>query len=155
VWNAYTTPLSLPDGRTLPRLADAARVVREMDFVFPVPEARTFVRGSIDLAFEHEGRTYFIDWKTDSLASYDPARLDAHVRDHYEDQVHLYTLAVVKLLGVKSAEDQEARFGGLLYSFLRGVGERGGGTWTARPSWKDVGAWEAGLRTRRTGGRTT
>ena len=37
VWSAYTTPVVLPDGRTLPRLANAARVVREMEFVFPVP----------------------------------------------------------------------------------------------------------------------
>jgi exodeoxyribonuclease V beta subunit len=152
VWNAYATPVVLPDGRTLARLADAARVVREMDFVFPVAESRLYVRGSIDLAFEHEGLTYFVDWKTDSLATYDPARLDAHVRDHYEDQVELYTLAVVKLLGVSNAQEHEARFGGLLYCFLRGVGEQGGGVWTARPSWKDLATWETALRARRVPG---
>ena len=153
VWSAYTTPVALPDGRTLARLADAARLVREMEFVFPVPASRAFVRGSIDLAFEDQGRTYFVDWKTDSLASYSPDKLDAHVRAHYEDQVELYTLAVVKLLGVRGSADHEARFGGLLYSFLRGLGPGGGGIWTARPAWTEVGAWETALRGRRLGGR--
>ena len=153
VWSAYTTPVALPNERTLPGLAGAARVVRELEFVFPVPESRALVRGSIDLAFEHEGLTYFVDWKTDSLASYSPESLDVHVRAHYQDQVELYTLAVVKLLGVRGAEDHGARFGGLLYSFLRGLGEPGRGVWTARPSWTDVGAWETALRGRRLGGR--
>jgi exodeoxyribonuclease V beta subunit len=154
VWSAYTTPVALPNGRTLARLVDAARVVREMEFVFPVASARAFVRGSIDLAFEHEGLTYFVDWKTDSLLSYTSERLDAHVRGHYEDQVELYTLAVVKLLGVRGPGEHESRFGGLLYSFLRGLGERGGGIWSARPTWEQVGAWENRLRGRRLGGRT-
>jgi exodeoxyribonuclease V beta subunit len=155
VWSAYTTPVALPRGRMLGRLADAARVVREMEFVFPVPASRALVRGSIDLAFEHEGLTYFVDWKTDSLASYSPERLDVHVRAHYEDQVELYTLAVVKLLGVGGPGEHEGRFGGLLYSFLRGLGEQGGGIWTARPTWEQVSGWETALRGRRLGGRAT
>src|SRR5208337_3343997 len=108
---------------------------------------------SIDLAFEHEGLTYFVDWKTDSLASYSPERLDAHVHAHYQDQVELYTLAVVKLLGVRGADDHAAQFGGLLYTFLRGLGVPGRGVWTARPSWVDVGAWETALQERRLGGK--
>ena len=157
VWRAYATPLTLPDGARLARLADAANAVREMEFVYPVEAvsgcgargAPTFVRGSIDLAFDHEGLTYFVDWKTDSLATYDPARLDAHVRDHYEDQVELYTLAVVKLLGIRGPEEHAARFGGLLYAFLRGLEGDGRGLWRARPAWQDVVAWEDALRARR------
>ena len=71
VWTAYTTALDLPDGGRIGGLAHAARVVREMDFVFPIPErdhptlaeppsgpltiGRGYVRGSLDLAFEQAG----------------------------------------------------------------------------------------------------
>jgi exodeoxyribonuclease V beta subunit len=183
VWTAYTTPLAMPGGAALARLADAARVVREMDFVFPVtassslsdspsasapsaavPEPErarpVYVRGSLDLAFEHGTLTYFADWKTDALASYEPAALGRHVEAHYIDQVHLYALAVVKLLGVATREQYEARFGGLLYVFLRGLDAAGRGLWSARPTWEQVLAWEDALRARRawggaSGGRGT
>jgi exodeoxyribonuclease V beta subunit len=153
VFAAFTTPLALPGGGALPRLATAAHVVREMDFVFPVPEGRAYVRGSIDLAFEHEGRTYFVDWKTDALASYEADALARHVGAHYADQVELYALAVGKLLGATTAAEHGARFGGLLYCFLRGLGEGGAGVWSARPGWDDLRRWEDELRTRRLDGR--
>ncbi|HEY8039362.1 MAG TPA: UvrD-helicase domain-containing protein [Polyangiaceae bacterium] len=153
VWGAYTTPVELPGGRRMGRFAEAARVVREMEFVFPVPEARAYVRGSLDLALEHEGLTYFVDWKTDSLSSYEAPALGRHTHAHYEDQVQLYALAVIKLLGVTTREGYDARFGGLLYCFLRGFDERGRGLWSTRPTWDDVRSWEAALRARRRWGR--
>jgi exodeoxyribonuclease V beta subunit len=148
VWLAFTTPVALPGGETLARIADADRVVREMEFVFAVTGSGAYVRGSLDLAFEHRGRTYFVDWKTDSLASYARPALPAHVEAHYADQVHLYALATVKLLGIATKAEHDARFGGLLYCFLRGFDERGAGLWSARPSWEDVGAWDEALARR-------
>jgi exodeoxyribonuclease V beta subunit len=181
VWAAFATPVTLPGGASLAGLARASRVVREMEFVFPVADARVFVRGSLDLAFEHGGRTYFVDWKTDALVSYGSAALGAHVEAHYAEQVHLYALAVVKLLGARTREDYEARFGGLLYCFLRGMETRETetrgtetrltetretetrgtetretetrGLWSARPTWDDVLAWDAGLGAKRFIGR--
>ena len=46
----------------------------------------------------------------------------------------------------------EARFGGLLYCFLRamGRGEEGSGVVFERPAWEDVRAWERELRESRT-----
>jgi exodeoxyribonuclease V beta subunit len=154
VWGALTTPMALPGGGSIERLASAARIVREMEFVFPVRESRAYVRGSLDLAFEHGARTYFVDWKTDELSSYSPEALGAHVHAHYADQVQLYALAVVKLLGVRSREEHDARFGGILYCFLRGVDGRGGGVWSARPTWDEVTGWEEELRARRLDGRS-
>ena len=152
VWSAYTSPLVLPGGERLEGFARALRVVREMEFVYPVARGAelvvAYVRGSVDLAFDHGGLTYFVDWKSDSLASYAPDSLGRHVAAHYEDQAMLYTLAVVKLLGVRSAEEHASRFGGLLYCFLRGFdGSRG--LWSARPDWKQVQAWDEALRARR------
>ena len=154
VWAAYGTPVALPDGASLEGLACAARVVREMEFVFPVPDARVFVRGSLDLAFEHGARTYFADWKTDALASYAAAAVGAHVKSHYAEQAQLYALAIVKLLGVRTRADYETRFGGLLYCYLRGMDGGGQGLWSTRPDWDDVLAWETALGARRFAGRS-
>ena len=43
-----------------------------MEFLFPFPAAAGgadagFVKGYVDVIFEHEGRTYFGDWKSDLL----------------------------------------------------------------------------------------
>jgi exodeoxyribonuclease V beta subunit len=159
VWTAYTTSLSLPGGARIDRIASATRIAREMGFVFPVPggsarssaapehsRPRGFVRGSIDLAFDHRGVTYFVDWKSDTLGSYARAALERHVELHYAGQAQLYALAIAKLLGTRSAEQHEARFGGMLFCFLRGMGEEGRGVWTARPSWDDLVQWEAALQ---------
>jgi exodeoxyribonuclease V beta subunit len=157
VWSAFATAVTLPApgdaaGPRLPGLARAARVAREMEFVFPVEGARTFVRGSLDLAFDHAGLTYFVDWKTDSLDSFAPGALAPFVQSHYADQVSLYALATVRLLGVRSREEYDARFGGILYFFLRGLDASGAGIWSTRPTWDQVTAWEQQLR-RRTEGR--
>ncbi|HEX8791788.1 MAG TPA: UvrD-helicase domain-containing protein [Polyangiaceae bacterium] len=148
VWAALTTPVALPGGETLARIADADRVVREMEFVFSVTGAGAFVRGSLDLAFEHRGRTYFVDWKTDSLGSYARDALAAHVEAHYADQVQLYALATVKLLGIEKQAEHDARFGGLLYCFLRGMDGGDQGVWSARPTWAEVTAWDEALARR-------
>ncbi len=168
VWAAYTTPVFLPGGGRLPGFATAKAMAREMEFVYPIPQPAHpapggaealplpvgggYVRGSLDLAFEHEGLTYFADWKSDSLASYAPDALARHVAAHYMDQAKLYALAVVRLLGVRSRADHEARFGGLLYCFLRGFGEADG-IWSARPSWDEIVAWDESLRARSDWGR--
>lgn len=163
VWAAYTTAVSLPGGHRLERIASAPRVVREMDFVFPMGQvegessarrARGYVRGAIDLAFDVEGRTYFVDWKSDSLPSYSPAAIEHRVRDSYQAQAQLYAVAILKLLGVRTEEEHEARFGGMIDRFLRGLDATGNGVWSARPAWSQVLGWENALRAprRRAGG---
>lgn len=166
VWTAYTTPVTLPDGHRIEGFALPGGVVREMDFAYPLPDldhpslvegwrqapARVgpgYVRGSLDLAFEHLGRTYFVDWKSDLLAEYEPEALGRHVMAHYDDQVRLYALAVIRLVGIRSADDYDERFGGLAYCFLRGFGPSGRGLWAARPVWSDILAWDERFRRRR------
>jgi exodeoxyribonuclease V beta subunit len=155
VWSALTGPVDLPDGGHIDGFARAERVVREMAFVMaqPGPQdcVRAYVRGSIDLAFEHRGRTYFVDWKSDSLSAYDRVTLEEHVHAHYAEQVEIYTLAVAELLGATDKRLYDARFGGILYCFLRGLQAQG--IWSARPSWGDVIAWRAKLAARWPGER--
>ena len=166
VFNALTLPLEvvsrektatlkMPDG-----LVSAARVRQEMAFAYPIPEAdhpllgspgakkypdqmlpfevgRGYLQGLIDYLFEHEGRVYLLDWKSDRLTDFSPATIDLHVQHNYSLQAAIYSLAVVRLLGIGSEADYESRFGGILYIFLRGL-QAGEGTWFSRPAWVDL-----------------
>jgi exodeoxyribonuclease V beta subunit len=141
---ALTTPLPVVGG-VLPGLASAAREAREMEFLFPFPEAaggadRGFVKGFVDLLFEHEGRVYFGDWKTDRLPSWDEAVVEAHVAKNYALQEQLYALALVRMLGIASEADYEARFGGTLYLFVRGLPDTGA-VRSRRPTFAELSAW--------------
>jgi len=181
---AMTAPLStdvleLPGG-----VLTLSRRVAEMPFLFPVPERmhtpierlgadegfvveRGYVRGVIDLLFEHEGRVFVLDWKTDRLAGYDEASLRAHVEHDYRVQIALYTLAALRVIarsaeGALETEALHARFGGLVYVFVRGLesptnegdpralgedsGPRSAGVLAMRPSLAEVLAWERAAR---------
>jgi exodeoxyribonuclease V beta subunit len=139
---ALTTPLPVVGG-VLPGLAHADREAREMEFLFPFPAAaggadRGYVKGFVDLLFEHQGRVYFGDWKTDRLPSWDEAAVEAHVAKNYALQEQLYALALVRMLGIASEADHEARFGGTLYLFVRGLP---GAVRSRRPSFAELTAW--------------
>jgi exodeoxyribonuclease V beta subunit len=147
---ALTTPLALPGGATLPGIARAARVAREVEFLFPFPAAAGgadagFIKGYVDVIFEHEGRSYFGDWKSDLLPDFSAAALGHHMAANYELQRRLYALALVKMLGITDEADYEARFGGTVYVFLRALPQSG--LEIGRPSWAEIGAWERELAT--------
>jgi len=160
VWNAVRTPLALRGGQ-LEGIASASHVLRELEFLYPIPERhhplldrgagafsidRGCIKGFIDLVFEHEGLAYFADWKSDLLGDYAPAALGAHVQAHYAIQEKLYALAMVRQLGIDGESAYEARFGGSLYLFLRGMdGASAEGVHLARPAWKQIVAWEQEL----------
>ncbi|MFW6023838.1 MAG: PD-(D/E)XK nuclease family protein, partial [Myxococcota bacterium] len=154
-------PLVLPSG-----LCGLGHRVAEMSFHYPLPEQghpllceprpspdrwpfevrRGYVRGVVDLVFEHEGRLYFLDWKSDRLPSWSAAMVAQHVERNYTLQARLYALGVLRLLDARTAEDYEARFGGLLYCFLRGMDGSSAAVHFERPSWDDVLGWESALR---------
>jgi exodeoxyribonuclease V beta subunit len=91
-----------------------------------------YVRGFIDLVFEHEGRYYLLDYKSNYLgpntASYASSHLrDAMGREGYYLQYLLYTLAVHRYLGARvSGYDYDLHFGGVFYLFLRGIDSNAG-----------------------------
>jgi exodeoxyribonuclease V beta subunit len=86
-----------------------------------------FLKGFIDLMFEHGGRYYLIDWKSNLLGSgpedYRRERLGAVMaRDYYILQYHLYALALHAWLAYrKPGYRYEEHFGGVFYVFLRGL----------------------------------
>jgi exodeoxyribonuclease V beta subunit len=83
--------------------------------------------GFIDLLFEHEGKYYILDWKSnflgDQLHHYDQsAVMNAMNENNYHLQYLIYALAVEKFLKSKLPNfDFEKQFGGVIYLFLRGT----------------------------------
>jgi exodeoxyribonuclease V beta subunit len=176
VYHALKADVPLGDGRSIPGLCRGTQSLREMEFLFPFPEdahprlsdpvpgklvvERGFIKGFVDLVVEHEGLVYFADWKSDVLPSYDAGAVAAHVAEAYDLQAQLYSLALVKALGIRSEDDYNRRFGGMVYVFLRGLtrpGPAGQGLHFARPTWADVLRYEQelighGERTRTAGG---
>ncbi len=175
VFQTLTRPVPLEDGdfaTTVDALCKV-REQREMEFLYPIPEVhhpllagggggpeadwtveRGFIKGYIDIVFEHDGRVFWADWKSDILPDYAPEAITAHIAHHYDLQAQLYTLSMVRLLAVTDAAEYAERFGGLLYVFLRGFaadGPPGTGVYFARPSWEEVLGYEESLRLGRFG----
>ncbi len=106
------------------------------------PDFRGFMKGFIDLVFEHNDRYFVVDWKSNYLGPQakdysQPAMMQAMVESLYLIQYHIYTLALDRYLQVRlPGYDYEQHFGGVFYVFLRGVtpkGEAGQGVFFDRP----------------------
>ena len=166
VFNALTSPVALGEA-VLESALYRLPAVREMEFVYPIPEkhhsllgegpdgawnvGRGYIKGFIDLVFRRDRLIYFADWKGDLLPSYEPAAVARHVERHYRLQAQIYSVGIVRLLDIHTERDYDLRFGGLLYVFLRGVSQAGGGRsglYFARPSWNEIVAYESDLLTR-------
>ena len=164
VFNALRSPLVL-GSEIVPGLV-SCKSAREMEFTFPIPSRdhpllaagssgrwtieRGLLVGFVDFVFRFNNRTYFADWKSDLLPSYDPAAIAAHVSDHYLLQARIYTVGIVRLLRIRERSEYEERFGGLVYVFLRGVkpdGDGRAGAYFHRPSWDEIIQYEHDLMT--------
>jgi exodeoxyribonuclease V beta subunit len=87
------------------------------------------LHGFIDLVFEHDGRYWILDYKSNALGAGDDAYhaaalQEALVAKRYDVQGMLYLLALHRLLRSRlgSAYLPERQLGGALFLFLRGVG---------------------------------
>ncbi|WP_284620217.1 exodeoxyribonuclease V subunit beta [Aquabacterium humicola] len=147
-------PLAPPDGAAL-RALDG-RVLPEMEFWLPGDglDAQQLDRlcrehvapglarpaltprrlhgllmGFADLVFEHAGRYWVLDYKSNALggrdADYTDAAMQAAMLQHrYDVQAVLYLLALHRLLQRRlgARYDPARQLGGALYLFLRGIG---------------------------------
>jgi exodeoxyribonuclease V beta subunit len=166
VFNALTARVAL--GETMLEVGlRRLKGVREMEFAYPIPErhhtllgngpdgawtvGRGYIKGFIDFVFKRDQLMYFADWKGDLLPSYEPDAVARHVERHYRLQARIYSVGVVRLLAIHNERDYDAKFGGLLYVFLRGVPHRGDGKtgfYFARPSWNEIVTYESELMSR-------
>ncbi len=96
-----------------------------------------FMKGFIDLVFEHEGRFYIADYKSNHLGS-DPSQYqgdalqNAMLSHSYPLQYLIYSLALHRHLKQRLPDyDPELHFGGVYYLFLRGM----------QPEWSQTGVY--------------
>ena len=93
-------------------------------------------KGFIDLVFEHQGRYYVADYKSNWLGSDDGAytreAMEVAIASHrYDLQYVLYVLALHRQLRLRLPDyDYERHVGGALYVFLRAPQQ---GAYLARP----------------------
>jgi len=130
----------------VPQLGAAAlnRVLARQGY--PVPRLefgtlRGYLKGFIDLVFEHDGRYFIADWKSNHLGETatgygDTALADAMTSHNYHLQSLLYSVALQRWLQRRlPGYTHERHFGGVLYLFVRGV----------RPGWSTAAGAPAGL----------
>ncbi len=92
-----------------------------------IDDFRGMITGIIDLVFEHDGRFYIADYKSNflggALGDYAPDKLRQAVLDRrYDLQYLLYALALHRYLRQRLASyDYGTHFGGVYYLFLRGM----------------------------------
>ncbi len=155
---------TLPDGIVLGSISTTRRLV-ELEFSLPSPHVSAnalnaalknlgydmprlafrdlegYLRGFIDLVFEHGGRYYVLDWKSNHLgyaaSDYGPAGVQATMAEHsYHLQYLLYSLAVDRYLRHRvPGYRYDTHFGGVLYLFVRGV----------RPGWVNADGTPVGV----------
>ena len=146
----HTLTVALPEGSRLASVPEPARR-NEMEFHFAMRPTRVdallallhrhgvlaerqafgtrqrlegLMTGLIDLTYQHEGRWYVLDYKSNRLPAYDPpalARAMAH--SEYELQALIYTVALHRWLRFRLGADYryERDFGGVRYLFCRGL----------------------------------
>jgi exodeoxyribonuclease V beta subunit len=97
------------------------------------------LKGFIDLVFEHNGRYYVLDYKSNTLGEDDSAYTDqamgnAILDKRYDLQYVLYLLALHRLLKARLPDyDYDRHIGGAVYLFLRGIDSSTGGAFTDKP----------------------
>ncbi|MDH5245384.1 MAG: UvrD-helicase domain-containing protein, partial [Betaproteobacteria bacterium] len=155
---------ALPDGVVLGSIPTTRRLT-ELEFSLPAPrvpahalntalrslgyavprltfrDLEGYLKGFIDLVFEHGGRFYVLDWKSNHLgyapSDYGPAPLQAAMAEHgYHLQYLLYALALNRYLRHRlPGYRHDTHFGGVLYLFVRGV----------RPDWVNADGTPVGV----------
>ncbi|NIY87024.1 exodeoxyribonuclease V subunit beta [Vibrio campbellii] len=101
------------------------------------------LKGFIDLVFEHQGKYYVLDWKSNHLGDdvfhYHGDVLKSAMADHrYDLQYQIYALALHRFLRSRLPNyDYEQHFGGVYYLFLRGMdGQSDHGIFSAKPTFE-------------------
>jgi len=166
LYNTVSTPLLEPESGVAPLTlagVEAARMVKEMEFTLHLEPLNTselnrilapepsvsalgrrqiegYLSGFVDLIFNHDGRYYVVDYKTNNLGAapgYRPEGLIQAMQAHnYGLQYWLYSLVVHRFLrNWSEGYRYDLHFGGVMYLFVRGMNpdRPGSGVFYDRP----------------------
>jgi exodeoxyribonuclease V beta subunit len=94
----------------------------------PERQLHGMLKGFADLVFEHEGRFWVLDYKSNALgagdaAYHEPALVAAMAEHRYDIQGAIYMLALHRLLQSRLGDsyDPAEHLGGAIFLFLRGI----------------------------------
>lgn len=110
-----------------------ASVIQRLSFY----DLTGFMKGFIDLVFEHEGKFYVVDYKSNYLGTnvtdyQDEQLAQAMLAHDYPLQYLLYSLALHRYLKLRLPNyEPEQHLGGVKYLFLRGM----------KPDWQQAGIY--------------
>ena len=106
-----------------------------------------YLKGFIDLIFEHDGRFYIVDYKSNSLVDYAPENLTSTMADsHYYLQYLLYSVALHRYLKKRVAGySWDSHIGGAYYLFIRGMSasSKSGGVYFNKPTVELINALDS------------
>lgn len=97
------------------------------------------LKGFMDLVFEHQGKYYVADYKSNWLgyqnANYSQTAMEEAIRSHrYDLQYVIYLFALHRLLKSRMPDyDYDAHVGGAAYLFMRGIGAETAGVHFEHP----------------------
>jgi len=120
----------------------------------PERELHGMLMGFADLVFEHQGRYWVLDYKSnflgDDATAYHRDALEMAMAEHrYDVQAALYMLALHRLLRARLGESYqpEVQLGGAIYLFLRGIDGPEKGAYCVPPTLALLDALDAMLTT--------
>ncbi len=138
VWHTLTTPVSrIDNGFALSSLSTEERI-HELEFHYPfkfaadvqLPKGVTarngYLTGFIDMIFRYNERYFIVDWKSNYIEEgYHQAGMErVMTSSDYHLQYKIYINALILWLKLRMGQgfDYNKNFGGVLYLFLRGMG---------------------------------
>ena len=115
LYQMITQALELSLGTFCLKEISLDKVQTEMEFLYSTKDG--WMKGYIDLCFQHEGRLYAVDWKTNLLENTDDSTILQLMQSHdYLLQGQIYTQALQKHL----LHYSKITFGKVFFIFLRG-----------------------------------
>ena len=121
------------------RASELVRLLRSFGAQYDVGEMTDtalegYLTGTADLVFEHEGRFYLVDWKSNLIGQgtsedYTDSAMEAEMRRHgYRLQYLLYLVALTRFVATRGGmrfNEAYEKVGGVFYVFLRGINRDG------------------------------
>ncbi|MFH0974551.1 MAG: exodeoxyribonuclease V subunit beta [Spirochaetota bacterium] len=125
-------PLDLISSKGLAEVFLSTGIVSDNNFIASLEMLRFkphkgFVKGYIDLVFQHKEKYYIVDWKSNHLGNNiedysGEAIKSAMEKNYYILQYYIYAVALHRyLLSRKSGYNYNKHFGGIFYMFVRGA----------------------------------